>query len=62
MLETLESGTVDCIVTSPPYFALRDYGVKGQIGLEQSVEDYIYVLMHVFNECRRVLKKAARSG
>lgn len=54
-LQTLASGTARCIVTSPPYYALRDYGVDGQIGLEQSPEAYIARLVDVFRECRRVL-------
>ena len=46
----------NCIVTSPPYYALRDYGVDGQIGLENSPEMYIKNLVDIFMECRRVLK------
>jgi DNA modification methylase len=48
---------VDYIVTSPPYYLLRDYGVSGQIGLENSPEQYIKNLTKIFMECRRVLKK-----
>lgn len=47
---------IDCVVTSPPYWALRDYGVKGQIGLESSVEEYLEKLLAVFGEIYRVLK------
>ena len=43
-------------ITSPPYLGLRDYGVNGQIGLENSVEDYINKLTDIFREVRRVLK------
>ena len=46
----------DCCVTSPPYYALRDYGVKGQIGLENTPDEYIEKLVSVFREVRRVLK------
>lgn len=55
-LKTMESGSVNCIVTSPPYLALRDYGVDGQIGLEQTPEEYIQKLVDVFHEAKRVLK------
>jgi len=48
---------VDCIVTSPPYYGLRDYGMNGQIGLEQTPERYIQRLTEVFMECWRVLSK-----
>jgi len=51
------SETVNCIVTSPPYYCLRDYGISGQIGLEQSPEEYIKRLTDIFTECKRVLKK-----
>lgn len=55
-LKTLPSDSVDCCVTSPPYYALRDYGVDGQIGLEETPETYIDRLVEVFREVRRVLK------
>jgi len=55
-LRTLPSESVDCVVTSPPYYCLRDYGVDGQIGLENSPERYIANLAKVLMECRRVLK------
>lgn len=53
----LEDESVHCIVTSPPYYGLRDYGVTGQIGLEESPEQYIEKLVTLFQELRRVLKK-----
>lgn len=56
MLKTIESGTVNTCVTSPPYYGLRDYGVDGQIGLEQTPEQYISKLVEVFREVRRVLR------
>lgn len=56
VLRDIESGSVNCVVTSPPYFWLRDYGVKGQIGLEDTVEGYVSALNEVMNEIRRVLK------
>lgn len=55
VLRTLPSESVNCCVTSPPYFGLRDYGVKGQIGLEETPEAYITRLVDVFREVRRVL-------
>jgi DNA modification methylase len=55
-LKTLPDNCIDCCVTSPPYYALRDYGVDGQIGLEDSPEAYIDKLVDVFSEVFRVLK------
>ncbi len=55
-LRTMQSDSVQCAVTSPPYFRLRDYGVPGQIGLENSPRAYIRKLVRVFEEVRRVLK------
>ena len=52
----LPDGCVDCIVTSPPYYGLRDYGVDGQIGQEESPEAFIAQLVEVFRELRRALK------
>lgn len=52
---TLESGSVDCIVTSPPYFGLRDYGNEGQYGLEESPSAYVDTMRALFFELRRVL-------
>ena len=56
VLETLPSESIDCVVTSPPYFWLRDYGVDGQIGLEESVDEYVNALNDVLNQVKRVLK------
>ena len=55
MLSTLPDGSADCIVTSPPYWAKRDYGVRGQYGLEPDPAGYIETLRAVFREARRVL-------
>lgn len=55
VLKTLPDNHVNCIVTSPPYYGLRDYGCDGQIGLEESPEEYINRLVLVFREARRVL-------
>lgn len=51
-LKELPSESVDCCITSPPYFGLRDYGVDGQIGLEESPEAYVSKLVEVFREIR----------
>ena len=56
-LRTLPDESVNCCVTSPPYYALRDYGKEGQIGLEETPEKYIERLVEVFREVKRVLKK-----
>jgi len=58
LLKLVDTESVDCIITSPPYWQLRDYGVDGQIGLESTVDDYICKLMSVFRECHRVLKSS----
>lgn len=57
MLAELNDESVDCCVTSPPYWGLRDYGVKGQIGMERSLGAHLEVMVGVFREVRRVLKK-----
>lgn len=56
LLAMLPSNSVDCVVTSPPYFGLRDYGVPGQIGLEPTPAAYVQTLVTLFREVRRVLK------
>lgn len=56
ILKTLDAESVNCCVTSPPYYNLRDYGVDGQIGLEETPEEYIQRLVEIFREVRRVLK------
>lgn len=54
--------TVDLIVTSPPYWCIKDYGHPGQIGLEQSYEEYLAALEQVMGECLRVLRPGCRFG
>ena len=56
MLQTFPDGSVQCCVTSPPYFGLRDYSRDGQIGLEATPELYVTKLVAVFREVRRVLR------
>jgi hypothetical protein len=55
-LRALPDGCVQCCVTSPPYYALRDYGIDGQIGLEETPAAYIAKMVAVFAEVRRVLR------
>ena len=56
VLRTLPDGIVNTCITSPPYFGLRDYGVDGQIGLEETPEAYVQRLVEVFREVHRVLR------
>lgn len=56
MLPTLAAGSVNCVVTSPPYFGLRDYGVLGQMGLEATPTEYVSSLVGVLREARRALR------
>jgi DNA modification methylase len=57
VLRELEAESVNCVVTSPPYYGLRDYGAEGQIGLEATVDEYVDTMAEVFGEVRRVLRK-----
>ncbi|MXY07786.1 MAG: site-specific DNA-methyltransferase [Rhodothermaceae bacterium] len=52
----MPEGSVNCVVTSPPYFWLRDYGVPGQIGMEESVQEYVDNITTIMEEVRRVLR------
>jgi DNA modification methylase len=61
-LATLADGSVNCCVTSPPYWGLRDYGMEGQIGLEDTPEAFVGRLVDVFREVRRVLADDAPAG
>jgi len=56
VLPTLADGSVQCVVTSPPYFGLRDYGHADQIGLESTPAEYVAKMVRVFAEVRRVLR------
>lgn len=55
-LRELGSDSIDCCITSPPYFGLRDYKVDGQLGLEPTFQEYITKLVEVFDQVKRVLK------
>lgn len=56
LLRQLPDDSINCCVTSPPYWGLRDFGVEGQLGTEETFHDYIEQLCHIFDEVRRVLK------
>ena len=56
ILQQMPDEFVDCIITSPPYWGLRDYGVRGQIGLEPTLEEYLEKMLAVTAELKRVLK------
>lgn len=56
MMAKLEPNSVDCVVTSPPYWQIRDYGVSGQMGLEPTLGEHIAGMVAVFQAVRRVLK------
>jgi len=55
-LHTLPDKSVQCCVTSPPYYGLRNYGVEGQIGLEDTPEAFVEKIVEVFHEVKRVLR------
>jgi DNA modification methylase len=56
VLRTLPDESVHCVVTSPPYFGLRDYGMAGQLGQEPTPAEFVAVMVEVFHEVRRVLR------
>lgn len=57
LLRSLPAESVQCVVTSPPYWGLRDYGVAGQLGMEATYQEHVATMVDVFREVRRVLKK-----
>jgi DNA modification methylase len=57
IMRAMPAESVDCIVTSPPYWGLRDYGVAGQLGLEPTLGEHIATMVDVFEAAKRVLKK-----
>jgi DNA modification methylase len=59
-MQELENESVQLIITSPPYWHIKDYAVKGQIGYGQSLHEYLKDLYRVFSECYRVLEKGSR--
>lgn len=58
-LKTLPDDSVDIVVTSPPYWGLRDYGVAGQLGLEPTLGEHLDAMVEVFDQVRRVMKPSA---
>lgn len=56
VLRAMPADSIDCVVTSPPYWGLRDYGVEGQIGLEPTLGEHLDVMVEVFEAIRRALK------
>lgn len=56
VLKTFPDNFIDCVITSPPYYALRDYGIDGQLGLEKTFHEYLNKLIEIFSEVKRVLK------
>jgi DNA modification methylase len=57
LLTQMPSELIQCCVTSPPYWGLRDYGVEGQLGCEKTPDEYVAKLVAIFSEIRRVLRK-----
>ncbi|VVB79032.1 Modification methylase MjaV [uncultured archaeon] len=57
LLKKLPDNSIDCVVTSPPYYNVRDYGVAGQIGLENHPNNYVNKIVEVMKECKRVIKE-----
>jgi DNA modification methylase len=55
-LKLLDDNSINCYVTSPPYWGLRDYGVPGQLGLESTPEEYVQKMVEVFREVKRALR------
>ena len=58
-IKELEDNSIDCVVSSPPYFGLRDYGVDGQFGLEKTYQDYLANTVKVFETFKPKLKDTA---
>lgn len=57
ILKTMPNESINSVITSPPYYGLRNYNIDGQIGLERKYQNYIKKLIDIFNEVKRVLKK-----
>ena len=55
-LKRLPDESINCCITSPPYWGLRDYGVEGQLGLESTPEEYVTKMVEIFREVKRVLR------
>lgn len=59
-MSEIDNETIDLIITSPPYWHLKDYGVANQIGYGQTLHEYLKDLYRVWQECFRVLKEGRR--
>lgn len=57
ILKQMPDETFQCVITSPPYWGLRDYGVEGQLGIEKTFAEYLEKLVVIFHEVKRVLRK-----
>jgi len=55
-LKEIHNESIDCIISSPPYWSLKDYGVDGQMGLEPDFRDYLKIMSNIMTELKRVLK------
>lgn len=55
-MSEIENESIDCVITSPPYWQLRDYGWSGQWGLEPTYQEYLNHLIQFMTECKRVVK------
>jgi DNA modification methylase len=56
VIKDMDDESIDCVITSPPYWGLRDYGHDDQLGLEKTPEQYVANMVNLFREVRRVLK------
>lgn len=55
-LTRMPDNFINCCITSPPYYGLRDYGIDGQLGLEATPDEYVKKLVQIFSEVKRVMK------
>jgi DNA modification methylase len=59
-MSEIQESSIDLVITSPPYWHIKDYGIKNQIGYGQSLHEYLKSLYSVWKECYRVLKPGSR--
>ncbi|OQX85438.1 MAG: DNA methylase N-4, partial [Candidatus Omnitrophica bacterium 4484_70.2] len=59
-MKEVKNEEIDLIITSPPYWYIKDYGIPGQIGYGQTLHEYLKDLYYVWKECYRVLRKGGR--
>lgn len=62
VVQSLPQDTIQTVITNPPYWGLRDYGMTEQIGLEETVQEYIQKIVSLFREIKRVLKDDGQFG